>query len=514
MPTPPPATAAEQDWGRITGAEQGDLMDRETSVSLFGVAARGAEVVAVGTIAGRGPAAWFSADGITWSRASSMPSTGAGVLSDVIATAQGYVAVGSNDDGAIAWRTADGRNWTGATVEAADGAILRRIAQGSRGMVALGGYENGGIEDIAVWTSADGSSWMQVAPAPALPSRTQPWSIAIGPALDVMIGAAFEDGVGWHASAWSSMDDKAWSEVPAFDRAENLAGIRDAIYWQSGFVAVGGSTAGASTGTAGPAVWLSPDGIEWQAVGGVPGAINNRDVILEAVASGGRGLVAVGGNAKGTVGVWTSTDGRDWIEIPSVNGLDSPIETYGTYQPADVVAGGPGLVAVGSYPNSDVGHTWSGAVWTSPAVETGAVPPTASPGCPADTKVKAIDVIALTPVQRLACFGDAELVFKAIVRHGEGDLVLGRPAWLMGVPAVHIEAILDGAGMDGRVNPAGSFDAENYDWPFSSADSWFIVTGHFDDDEAGQCQSSELENAVEFCREQFVVTAVEPTSRL
>ena len=79
---------------------------------------------------------------------------------------------------------------------------------------------------------------------------------------------------------------------------------------------------------------------------------------MNAVTVGGPGLVAVGyAESYSNAAVWVSTDGFTWSRIPhdeEVFGGD------GNQVIHDVVAGGPGLVAVGTDASSGA------AVWTSP----------------------------------------------------------------------------------------------------------------------------------------------------
>jgi hypothetical protein len=80
-----------------------------------------------------------------------------------------------------------------------------------------------------------------------------------------------------------------------------------------------------------------------------------------AVAAGGPGLVAVGsddsaGDADGAV--WTSPDGLTWTRVVD---LAEALGGTGGQDMARVVAGGPGLVAVGF--DSAAGNL-DAAVWT------------------------------------------------------------------------------------------------------------------------------------------------------
>jgi hypothetical protein len=136
-----------------------------------------------------------------------------------------------------------------------------------------------------------------------------------------------------------------------------------------------------------PAVWISPDGIEWartwdgeEMVRGQPtseppdtGAFVLSP--MQAITVGPDGtLVAVGTVVDdlgvGVAAVWTSDDGQTWDRVPhdpevfaSSTGMDVVM--------LDVAAGASGLVAVGSErEHHGAGLFWMGgerpAVWTSP----------------------------------------------------------------------------------------------------------------------------------------------------
>ena len=98
-----------------------------------------------------------------------------------------------------------------------------------------------------------------------------------------------------------------------------------------------------------------------QAVFG-PHGLGIADIVV-----GGPGLVAVGFDLGETMtgAVWTSTDGVSWSRVPHDDELFGPAETR-IYA---VTIGGPGLVAVGEEcTEEDVAafRCWVSAVWTSP----------------------------------------------------------------------------------------------------------------------------------------------------
>ena len=126
-------------------------------------------------------------------------------------------------------------------------------------------------------------------------------------------------------------------------------------------------------------IWVSPPlaGLEWARVPSDEpyqacfGCVAFGDLLVQAgdtpgsaVVAGGPGLVAVGAVPGGSGGdrdaaVWTSSDGLTWDQVPhdeTVFGGDDVQEMW------DVVAGGPGLIAVGLDLS---GGDRIAAVWTS-----------------------------------------------------------------------------------------------------------------------------------------------------
>lgn len=139
-----------------------------------------------------------------------------------------------------------------------------------------------------------------------------------------------------------------------------LGWFNDITVGGPGLVAVGtgyvppGEPAGGEDHAITAAVWTSPDGLTWTRVPHDPDVFGSGILYwsMDAVAVGGPGLVAVGtaGEADNpwNPAVWTSPDGLSWTLVP-------PTELPGDEPMFDVVAGGPGLVAVGGR-----------SVWTSP----------------------------------------------------------------------------------------------------------------------------------------------------
>jgi len=121
-----------------------------------------------------------------------------------------------------------------------------------------------------------------------------------------------------------------------------------------GLVAVGQADDGA-------AVWTSVDGITWTRVPHDEAVFGGNDhPLMTSVTVGGPGLVAVGvddsepHDPSGAV-AWTSIDGITWSRVPKEGAIFGGV-------PVDVIAWGPGLVAVGRV---DSGDDEDAAVWTS-----------------------------------------------------------------------------------------------------------------------------------------------------
>lgn len=197
--------------------------------------------------------------------------------------------------------------------------------------------------------------------------------VAAGPRLvAVGDGCATGDAI-CHAAVWTSIDGSTWTRVPdgpVFDvgayTATRRGEMTDVIVGGPGVIAVGRSHGPTDRRAV---VWTSTDGLSWTRV--PYGDVFARGTI-EAVTAGGPGYVAVGGEVIGTHGraaVWTSSDGSSWSLVP-----DGPVFDVGgpgTFNDGrnhgamvDVVAAGPGLVAVGSA-CAEQGGACRAAVWTS-----------------------------------------------------------------------------------------------------------------------------------------------------
>ncbi len=242
---------------------------------------------------------------------------------------------------------------------------MEAVTAGGPGLVAVGYELVDGDSDAAVWTSADGLVWTRVlhygAGLGGDGDQRMFGVTAGGPGL-IAVG-----GDDHSAAVWASPDGLTWSRVP-HDEALSGGLMRSVTVGGPGLVAVGNDLYGG-----GAAVWTSSDGVTWSRVphdetvfGG------DRKQIMFSVVAGGPGLVAVGYDSSvGLAAVWISPDGLTWTRIPhddEVFGGDWGTRIF------SVTSGGPGLIAVGSadvFPEESEGIAAStaslrdAAVWAS-----------------------------------------------------------------------------------------------------------------------------------------------------
>ncbi len=139
------------------------------------------------------------------------------------------------------------------------------------------------------------------------------------------------------AAVWTSEDGITWSRVPHNDSIFGEATIESVTTGGPGFVAVG---SGDFAGDPVAIVWTSPDGLNWSRVPHAEGVFGGPAML--DVTPGKPGLVAVGG-LDSAVFVWTSVDGITWSQHRYAAEFTPPV----FQSVSSVIAGGPGLVAVG-----------------------------------------------------------------------------------------------------------------------------------------------------------------------
>jgi len=350
-------------WSRVPNDDS--VFGGEGDQQMVSVIAGGPGLVAVGSDGLEGAdhrtAIWTSVDGLSWSRITHDPVV-FGVddaLRSVTTGGPGLVAVGSAEDHVAAvWTSTDGLTW--ARVPHDDATFVQgwmsSATSGGPGLVAVGELD----PDAAVWTSVDGLTWSRVPHDDAVFGQARMNSVTVGGPGLVAVGS---DGSG--AAVWTSPDGTSWSRVPHDDAVFGTAGtvsMNSVTAGGPGLVAVGYDGA---FGGSRPPVWTSVDGVIWTRVPDDQANFTDLgDSSMESVIAGGPGLVAVGASHLDAIGrgepptaaSWTSADGISWSRIP----YDE--EAFGRGQMNMVTVGSSGLVAVGTD-----GSYWDGdaAVWVS-----------------------------------------------------------------------------------------------------------------------------------------------------
>jgi len=250
-----------------------------------------------------------------------------------------------------------------------------------------------GRPDGVILVSDDGFTWTRVAEDDEALTIGGVAMYAItegGPGL-VAVGGGCDDpaeSCPIRATVWTSVDGTAWTRTPYdIDVFGTSSLMEEVVVAEHGIVAVGNTAEVTDEALLmRPAVWISPDGLEWARTWegegmarGLPAIVPDAGAFvlspMQAVTVGPDGtVVAVGtvvdDSGVGVAAVWTSDDGQTWERVPhdpavfaSTTGMDVVM--------LDVAAGESGLVAVGSErDHHGAGLWWTGgerpAVWTSP----------------------------------------------------------------------------------------------------------------------------------------------------
>ncbi len=314
------------------------------------------------------PAVWSAADGSHWGRVDlETPNDRAAVLTAVarrqgVAVAVGRATTPGGDRDGRVWTSNDGNAWRAVALEPAlaggrGDQGMTSVAAGPLGFVAGGFDHRDGREIPAVWSSPDGSAWTRVGAGPGGPFEAGEVirGVAVGDRGVVAVGTIQRSG-DTDAMAWFSADGVTWRTAPLgaagfTGPAEQAA--RAVTATADGFVSVG-SDANADRRLA--VAWKSADGISWQRQAPSPDMVapgGGSTAGMPAVAVAGRGpLVALGGT--GILRLWTSPDGRRWTREQTPD--------WSNYSEEALIAAEAGAVLV----LPDQGALWfrpAGAAW-------------------------------------------------------------------------------------------------------------------------------------------------------
>ena len=312
----PNGVFAVETFSESRETKDGGTISSSSGVRLTGVAEGPGGLVAVGSVT-RGlssiGAIWRSTDGIEWQRMAHNPEVfgslaeGTNVAVRAVASdADGYVAVGTSGDSAVAWTSLDGMTWDVHVLQATDGDIMWPT----------------GLERVESGWIATGSET----------DRTRP------PEGNQVVSTVVHSQGG----IWWSLDGRDWQRVESdslVSATSNLH-VQDVLQTEAGLYAVG-TEAWDPVSKSDGAIWFSDDGLAWNRVE-VSDAFGPGETGIVGIAERDGLLVAIG-SSRNAARIWHSTDGDSWTvaheEIPTGE------ETWIVAQA--VVATDTGFVAVG-----------------------------------------------------------------------------------------------------------------------------------------------------------------------
>ena len=272
------------------------------------------------------------------------------------------------------------------------------------------------------------------------------------------------------AAVWTSSDGVSWSRIEHDEDVFGAARMTSVTAGGPGFVAVGWD--GHPHGGEGNAVvWTSVDGVTWSRVPHGDAAFGQQGDFtgMKEVVAGGPGLVAVGvswslhDDIPGPAAVWTSVDGRDWSRVPHHEALSAG-------GMAGVALGGPGLVAVG-------GDGWGHAmVWTSEDGLTWTLVPHDDAVFASDTGMAAVAATKAGLVAVGSDEVDRSAAAWTSVDGVEWTRVPDDPTTFGGHPHARITSVIAGGpgwiavGTDGKESGSGWEDLEPMFWVAAAYD--------------------------------------------
>jgi len=326
-PSDPDALYADATWHR-TFLAQAPLGDGGGDAGLNTIAFDGSTFVAAQRFAGElgvRSELWSSTDGRSWSaRPLEVPGDSlASVISDVVSTGSGFVAIGLVQSGVefatAVWTSDDGREWRYHEITDVEAMLVDAAVW--RDEVLVTGSVLGGELRALIATYAGGNELEPLLP-PADTAVAGGHSIAIDRRGNVLVAGAWSDG----GVTWASSDGVTWRTA----RSEGPFG--KVVGFGSGFIGFAGEPGEPDEAVISlespdddlvlphqpTTVWRSTDGLAWEMVGDgghLPGDASIRDAIAVP-----EGLVAVGEAADGTAGVWTSRDAVEWTRVVDATG--------------------------------------------------------------------------------------------------------------------------------------------------------------------------------------------------
>jgi hypothetical protein len=216
------------------------------------------------------------------------------------------VAVGCRDESCIfgpaMWVSDASGAFVPATVEPSiELGAAQDVVATADGLVAVGNYPYHGddLGRAAVWISADGRQWREVPPIDGGDHDVMHEVARAGDTL-IAVGSASDDMESLRPGAWQSTDGgETWQSIGVDAFSDDRALFDGVVYTGTSIVAVGWSQAQEPFEAF---AFVSADGVEWTRV---PLPMSG---VVRAIADGPGGLIAVGGMAQSGLQVWRSVD--------------------------------------------------------------------------------------------------------------------------------------------------------------------------------------------------------------
>jgi hypothetical protein len=295
----------------------------------------GSRIVATGSAVNQNPRAldgamWESVDGRSWTRTTPRAGFEDTTVTHLARKADGtFLALGLNCAlesecaGVRTWTSPDGVRWT-PVVSNFPVAASVNVLPGGPGWIAFGTEaEPDGF--AAAWTSANGWTWQRAAGVERVQVVIR--DLVATRTGFVAYGTASAPSFSTEPAVWTSRDGARWSRVPRQSAPTGLRG--EALALKDGLL-----VAFARTGS-GVEIWTSQDGTRWQHRPGAsaPFAVNGlRQIRIGTVINGGPGLIAFGSAETSSglepIGVWLSADGVRWQAAQDVTAFQNaePVE--------------------------------------------------------------------------------------------------------------------------------------------------------------------------------------------
>lgn len=165
-----------------------------------------------------------------------------------------------------------------------------------------------------------------------------------------------------------------WTQVPPNESAFGGPADEGAVAIAAGplgVVAVGATTSypGGDEIVVLPSAWFSVDGVTWERVPYDESVFGTNGTVIDDVVAGGPGFVAVGssGDPHRAI-VWTSSNGRDWTRFTD-EALGDDSSESGFF---GLTVGGPGLIGIG---DRSLGGAGPFTLWATPTDDIPTEPP-------------------------------------------------------------------------------------------------------------------------------------------